>query len=146
VLNENFPVGKSPQGSKKKEKAMPATRNVGKMSFDKLATADELGIPTGSITQMVEMYLDWAEAYAAYWIQMRNGVLLLQMIPGDPASGGIYLLDLATRTFYLVCFEGLDYLELTRSQFERLVKEYGLLRYASNPSLIHVPIAKPATA
>ena len=129
---------------------MPETRSAGKMSFDKINTADKLGIRTGSITQMVEMFVEWGngpggDSYAAYWIQMRNGVLLLEMTPGNPASGAIYLLDLATQTFYEVSFEELG-ANLTRRQFHLLAKEYRLIQYASNPSLIHASAANVATA
>lgn len=129
---------------------MTETRSAGRMSFDKVATAEKLGIRTGSITHMVEMFLEWGnapgvDAYAAYWIQMRNGVLLLEMTSGKAASGAIYLLDLATQTFYEVTFEELG-ATITRSQFDLLLKEYRLIQYASNPSLIHAPVAEPAIA
>src|SRR5216683_7181497 len=96
--------------------------SLGLMSFSKLCTAAEIGIRTGSITQLINAYLEWSEGFAAYWIQMRNGALLLQMIPDDPASGAIYLLDSSNRTFYQVGFEGPD-TTLTRHQFEQIVEE-----------------------
>jgi hypothetical protein len=129
---------------------MPQLKSAGRMFFDKVTTADKLGIRTGSITQMVEMFVEWGNlpgdpTYAAYWIQMRNGVLLLEMTPGKPASGAIYLLDLTTQTFYEVSFEELG-ANLTRRQFDLLVKEYCLIQYASNPRLIHSKTAQAATA
>jgi hypothetical protein len=135
---------------KRKENAMTESGKAGKMSFGKIATAEKLGIRTGSITHMVEMFLEWgnapgAEAYAAYWIQMRNGVLLLEMTPGNSASGAIYLLDLSNQVFYEVTFEELG-ATITRSQFCLLLKEYRLIQYASNPRLIHAPIPEPASA
>ncbi len=119
--------------------------SLGLMSFSKLCTAAEIGIRTGSITQLIKAYLEWSEGFAAYWIQMQNGALLLQMVPDEPESGAIYLLDLANRTFYLVSFEGPDD-NLTRRQFEQIVEEYGLIRYASNPGLILTPARTAGTA
>jgi hypothetical protein len=128
---------------RKWRKAMKGS--LGLMSFSKLCTAAEIGIQTGSITQLIKAYLEWSEGFAAYWIQMKNGALLLQMVPENPESGAIYLLDLDSRTFYLVSFEGPDD-TLTRRQFEQIVEEYELLRYASNPRLIHAPVQKAGIA
>lgn len=119
--------------------------SLGSMSFYRLITANEIGVRTGSVTQLINAYLEWSEGFAAHWIQMRNGALLLQMIPDDPESGAIYLLDSANRTFYQVCFEGPD-TTLTRRQFEQLVDEYGLILYASNPGLIHAPVREVGAA
>ena len=111
-------------------------RSLGLMSFSKVATAAEIGVRTGSITELVTAYLEFMEAFAAYWVQMTNGVLFLQMIPNQPASGGICILDSANRTFYQIMFEDGD-TTLTPGEFDKLVKEYGLMRYACNPGLIH---------
>lgn len=126
------------------------TRSAGKIFFDKITTANKLGIRTGSITQMIEMFVEWGNrpgtrTYPAYLIQMRNGVILLEMTAGKPASGAIYFLDLTTQTFYEVSFEGLG-ADLTRQRFDRLLKEYGLLQYASDPRLIHSETMPPAHA
>ena len=46
-----------------------------------------------SIEQTVAAFLEIGEAIATRWIQTAKGVLLLQMVPGDSASGAIYILD-----------------------------------------------------
>ncbi len=121
------------------------TGRLGAISFVRLVTADEIGVQGGSDSQLINAYLDWAEAYAEYWLQMKNGVVLLQMIPDDPASGAIYLLNSLNRTFYLVEFTKGD-TNLTRKQFEELVYEYKLLTYASYPQLIETPVQELARA
>ena len=124
---------------------MKRTGSLGKISFATLVTADDIGVRTGSDSELVQAYLEWAEGYAEYWIQMKNGAVLLQMIPGSPDSGAIYLLNSLNRTFYLVHFENGDS-NLTKKQFEILVGEYGLLDYATCPQLIEARIQKLGTA
>lgn len=119
--------------------------SLGLMSFSEVATAADIGVRTGSITELVTAYLEFMEAFAAHWIQMTNGALLFQMIPGEPASGAIYVLDSAGRTFYQVVFEDGDN-TLTRNQFDGLVREYGLMRYACNPGLIHAAAREAGAA
>lgn len=124
---------------------MKRTGSLGKITFVRPVTAADIGVRTGSDSELVRAYLDWAEGYAEYWLQMKNGAVLLQMIPGSPESGAIYILNGINRTFYLVVFENGDS-TLTKRQFEDLVSEYRLLDYASHPYLIDAPVQEPATA
>lgn len=39
------------------------------------------------IERVIQVFLNVGEAAAARWIQMPKGILLLQMIPGDPNIG-----------------------------------------------------------
>jgi hypothetical protein len=124
---------------------MKRTGSLGKITFEKPVTSADIGVRTGSDSELVRAYLEWAEGYAEYWLQMKNGAVLLQMIPGSPESGAIYILNGVNRTFYLVVFENGDS-TLTKRQFEDLVSEYRLLDYASHPYLIDAPVQEPATA
>jgi hypothetical protein len=124
---------------------MKRTGSLGKISFERPVTDEDIGVRTGSDSELVMAYLDWAEGYAEYWLQMKNGAILLQMIPGSPESGAIYILNGVNRTFYLVAFEHGDS-TLTKRQFEDLVSEYRLLDYASHPHLIDAMVQEPATA
>ena len=66
-------------------------------------------------------------------IEMPKSVLLLQSIPGNSESGAIYLYDRVQQQFYLAVFEqGADD-RLSISDFDELVDEYDLLRYAEDP-------------
>ena len=44
-------------------------------------------------------FLNVGEALAARWIEMPRGILLLQSVPDQPASGAIYLYDRERRIF-----------------------------------------------
>ena len=124
---------------------MKRTGSLGELSFTWPITAGDIGVGTCSDSELVNAYLQWSEGYAEYWLQMRCGAVLLQMVPDCPNSGAIYVLNSTNRTFYLVDFE-LGDSNLDKHAFEELVSEYRLLDYASNPRLIEVPVQEVAMA
>src|SRR6185437_16353282 len=86
-----------------------------------------------NLDRLVQVFIHISEGTVSRWIQMPNGLLLFVMVPGDPASGAIYLYDRSGQSFSLVCFEDTDE-TLTVSEFDELVGEYNLVDCASNPS------------
>ena len=90
--------------------------------------------------RIIRKFLEIGEGVAARWIEMPQGILLLQMVPGQPDSGAIYLYDRQEQVFYMVGFDGTED-NLTVEEFNQLVSEYKLIRYAEQPSLIHTPMA-----
>lgn len=90
--------------------------------------------------RIIRKFLEIGEGVAARWIEMPQGILLLQMVPGQPDSGAIYLYDRQMQVFYMVGFDGPED-NLTVEEFNQLLSEYKLIRYAEQPSLIHTPIA-----
>ena len=72
-------------------------------------------------------------------------MLLLVMVPDNPASGAIYIYDRVGQQFSLVSFEGADD-TLTAEDFDSLLGEYDLLAYAANPAHIRASIWQPAMA
>jgi len=114
---------------------MTGTRGV--MSVQAMFSADEMKIsnPEPHVHLVIKEFLKIGEAVAGCWIQMPRGILLLQMVPGNPASGAIYMYDRAQKQFYRVHFEGPDD-DLTPLEFEQLLEEYGLVRYLENPEIL----------
>ncbi len=98
----------------------------------------ELGSDTGSDTQPPYV------AIAPRRIEMRKGVLLLQMIQGDPESGSIYLYEKDTGAFFMISAQaddrlvvpGMDDGHLTVTDFDTLVEVYGLRDVAASPDRI----------
>ena len=90
--------------------------------------------------RIIRKFLEIGEGVAARWIEMPQGILLLQMAPGQPDSGAIYLYDRQAQVFYMVGFDGSED-NLTVEEFNQLLSEYKLIRYAEQPSLIHTPIS-----
>ena len=65
--------------------------SLGKMSAYKILNWRDQA--AGTIDEIVTAFLELGEAIATRWIETRKGVLLLQMVPDDGASGAIYIFD-----------------------------------------------------
>jgi hypothetical protein len=62
----------------------------GAVSFTPLFTTDDIGLrKDASVEHVVKVFLVVGEAMAARWIEMPRGILLLQAVPDQPASGAI---------------------------------------------------------
>jgi hypothetical protein len=104
-----------------------------------------LGSAETQVDKIIRVFLEIGEAVAARWIQMPEGILILQMVPENPSSGAIYFYDRARQEFYLFSFEGADD-TLTVEEFTALVEEYSLLRYAEDPNLLQAHFQPVAAA
>ena len=113
------------------------SQSRGAIRFDPLFTTTDIGLRRdASVEHVVKAFLNVGEALASRWIEMPCGILLLQSVPDEPASGAIYLYDRESRIFYLVSFvDGADD-RLTVSEFDQLVAEYDLVSFAANPHLL----------
>jgi hypothetical protein len=67
----------------------------GELHFHRLFSFHELGLGNSEphVDRVIREFLKIGEAVAGRWIEMPCGVLLLQMVPGSPSSGAIYLYD-----------------------------------------------------
>lgn len=109
----------------------------GAVSFTPLFTTDEIGLrKEASVEHVVKVFLNIGEAMAARWIEMPRGILLLQTVPDQPASGAIYLYDRERHIFFFVDFvDGRDD-TLTATEFDQLVAEYDLVSCTANPAFL----------
>lgn len=124
--------------------SMNASR--GELHFHRLFNLRELGLGNSEpfVDRIIREFLKIGEAVAGRWIEMPHGILVLQIVPGSPSSGAIYLYDRKHQVFYMLGFDGPDD-NLTVEEFEHLFSEYGLLRYAERPSLVQLHGKVPAT-
>ena len=86
-----------------------------------------------SVEQTVAAFLEIGEAIATRWIQTTKGVLLLQMVPDDGASGAIYVLDRQREQWYMLSFEGCED-QFTSERFDRAFSECDLFGLVAKPS------------
>jgi hypothetical protein len=109
----------------------------GAISFTPLFTTDDIGLrKDASVEHVVKVFLTVGEAMAARWIEMPRGILLLQAVPDQPASGAIYLYDRERHIFFFVDFvDGRDD-TLTAAEFDELVAEYDLVSWTANPAFL----------
>lgn len=107
--------------------------SLGKMSVYKILNwQDRAASP---IEATVAMFLEIGEAIATRWIQTARGVLLLQMVPGEDASGAIYIFDRRCDQWYMLSFEDCED-QFTAETFDRAFSEYDLFRFVEEPSLL----------
>ena len=119
------------------------SQSRGAIRFDPLFTTADIGLSQdASVEHVVKAFLNVGEALASRWIEMPRGILLLQSVSDEAASGAIYLYDREGRIFYFVSFvDGCDD-QLTASEFDQLVAEYDLVSFAANPHLLSPCLAK----
>ena len=115
-------------------------RSLGKMSVYKMFNWRDRVAST--IQQTVSAFLDVGEAIATRWIQTPKGVLLLQMVPDNSASGAIYVFDRQRDDWYMLSFEGCED-QFTSEQFDRVFSEYKLFSYVDQPGLCCRSCSRP---
>jgi hypothetical protein len=86
-----------------------------------------------SVEQTVVSFLEIGEAIATRWTQTAKGVLLLQMVPDNVASGEIYVFDRQREQWYMLSFEGCED-QFTSEKFDRSFSECDLFRLVAKPS------------
>jgi hypothetical protein len=122
------------------------SRSRGNMSIHHLFHAEEIGVSKEpNLDRLVKVFMQISEGIPARWIQMPKGMLLLVMVPDNPASGAIYIYDRVGQQFSLVSFEGADD-TLTVQEFESLLSEYQLMDYAADPTLFRGSVQPCAMA
>lgn len=107
--------------------------SLGKMSAFKILDWQDRA--ASSIEQTVAAFLEIGEAIATRWIQTAKGVLLLQMVPGDNASGAIYVFDRQRDRWYMLSFEECED-RFTPEKFDRAFSDYDLFRLVEQPGLL----------
>jgi hypothetical protein len=69
------------------------------------------------------------------WIELPASVLLFLLVPGDPDSGAVYVLDRKTGTWYAVDFEDEQFGEHSASQLGMVLKDCSFLDLMERPGL-----------
>jgi hypothetical protein len=71
----------------------------------------------------------------ARWIEFPASLLLFLLVPGDPDSGAVYVLDRKKGTWYAVDFEDEEFGGYSVSQLESLLKDCKFLDLIERPGL-----------
>ena len=71
----------------------------------------------------------------ARWIELPASVLLFLLVPGDPDSGAVYVLDRKKGTWYTVDFEDEQFGGYSISHLEVLLKDCNFLYLIERPGL-----------
>ena len=94
----------------------------------------------------MKVFLTVGEAIAERWIEMPRGILLLQTVPDQDASGAIYLYDRERHIFFFVDFVSGRNDALTATEFDQLVVEYDLVSWTANPAQLPATVSGIARA
>jgi hypothetical protein len=70
-----------------------------------------------------------------HWIELPASVLLFFLVPGDPDSGAVYVLDRKKGTWYAVDFEDEQFGGYSVSQLEMLLNDCKFLDLIERPGL-----------
>ena len=93
--------------------------------------------PDANSETAVAALLEAAEtAEIVRWIEFSASVLLFLLVPGDPESGALYVLDRKKGTWYAVDFEDEQYGGYSVAQLEMLLKECSFLGLVERPGLL----------
>jgi len=112
------------------------SQSRGAIRVEPLFTAEDIGLrKEAGVEHAIKVFLTVGEAVAARWIEMPRGVLLLQIVPDNPASGAIYVYDRDRQIFYFVFFDQGRDDSLSVRDFEQLAAEYDLVSWTANPGL-----------
>jgi hypothetical protein len=69
------------------------------------------------------------------WIELPESVLLFLLVPGDPESGAVYVLDRKSGIWYALDFEDEQFGGYSVSQLEMLLKDCNFLDLIERPGL-----------
>lgn len=111
--------------------------NAYPVSACSLVTTRDLNLrPQNDITEIVARFLAFGEGVVAHWVEFAKGVLLFVMAPGDERSGEFYVYDRKRGEFWLLELADAVFGGYGVCQMREKIREFGLLRYAENPSEI----------
>lgn len=93
--------------------------------------------PDPNLATAVAALLEATEmAEIVRWIEFPASVLLFLLVPGDPESGALYVLDRKKGTWYAVDFEDEQYGGYSVAQLEMLLNDCDFLGLVERPGLL----------
>lgn len=95
----------------------------------------ELGADADLWTASAQLLQASEQPEVVCWIEFPLALLVLLMVPGDPGSGAVYILDRRKGAWYMVDFEDEQFGGYTAAQLERLLQECGFLALVEHPGL-----------
>jgi hypothetical protein len=75
------------------------------------------------------------QAEVVRWIEFPLALLVFMVVPADPASGAVYVLDRKRGTWYAVDFDDEQFGGYTEAELEQLLRECGFLFLVECPGL-----------
>jgi hypothetical protein len=104
----------------------------GRMMIEPLVQVDPGADPQSAIVALVKVT---ETVEIVRWIEFPASVLLFLLVPGDPDSGAVYVLDRKNGTWYAVDFEDEQFGGYSVTQLEMLLKDCNFLDLIERPGL-----------
>lgn len=106
--------------------------------FGRMTVDTMLGVGAGceplpavkALTQVAE------GAQVRKWIEFPTAILVFVMVPGDPGSGTIYVLDRKPGIWYWIDFKDSQYGGYSLVELEQLLRECSFLDLVERPALL----------
>lgn len=95
----------------------------------------EVGANADLQTAIAPLLVATEQAEIVRWIEFPLALLLFLIVPGDPASGAVYILDRKRGTWCAVDFEDEQFGGYTAAQLEQLLRECRFLTLVECPGL-----------
>jgi hypothetical protein len=105
----------------------------GRMTVDAMLTVGPGCEPLAAVKALMEVA---DKTTVEKWIEFPDSVLLFVMIPGDPNSGTVYVLDRKPGVWRWIDFEDSQYGGYSLEELERLLGECNLLSLVERPALL----------
>src|SRR5580704_2763233 len=107
------------------------------MTATAILTLDDLGLGQEcNLDQASRKLAERAEAQIVRWVQFPAGALFFTLVPGDPESGAVYVLDRKAGVFYWIEFTGQRCGGQTLAEYETLERTCRLKLLAQQPRLL----------
>ena len=104
----------------------------GRMMVEPLVQVDREADMQTAVAALIKVA---ANVEIVRWIELPAAVLLFLLVPGDPESGAVYVLDRKNGTWYAVDFEDEQFGGYSASQLEMLLKDCNFLDLIERPGL-----------
>lgn len=90
--------------------------------------------PEGDLqTAIAPLLAATEQAEIVRWIEFPLALLVFLIVPGDPASGAVYILDRKKGTWYAVDFDDEQFGGYTIPQLDQLLRDCGFLTLVERP-------------
>jgi hypothetical protein len=108
-----------------------------KVTVNPILTLEDLGLDRrAGLDQASRGLAELSEAQIVRWVQFPAGALFFTLVPGDPESGGVYVLDRKEGVFYWLNFDDQKWGGYSLADYEALERAYRLSRLAQRPYLL----------
>ena len=104
----------------------------GRMMASPVVQVDSCGDLLAAVAALIEVT---ENVEIVRWMEFPDSLLLFLLVPGDPESGAVYLLDRKKGTWYSVDFEDEQFGGYSVSQLEELLNDCKFLDLIERPGL-----------